>query len=121
MTAIINLKLLNKGDGHMPRQMRRRSKTGIYHVMARGNSGQTLFEDDEDNKRFLEILHETKEKMGFEIDLYAYCLMGNHVHLLIRENEVNLGDFMRRAVAHYALWMNHKYGRTGHVFQDRLN
>jgi len=51
--------------------------------------------------------------------LYAYCLMGNHVHLLIRENEVNLGDFMRRAVAHYALWVNHKYGRTGHVFQDR--
>ncbi|MEN1759281.1 transposase [Anoxynatronum sibiricum] len=103
----------------MPRQIRRRSKTGIYHVMIRGNSGQTLFEDDEDNKRFLEILHETKEKMSFEIDLYAYCLMGNHVHLLLCENQVNLGDFMRRATAHYALWVNRKYGRTGHVFQDR--
>ncbi|MDW7672701.1 MAG: transposase, partial [Bacillota bacterium] len=51
--------------------------------------------------------------------VYAYCLMGNHVHLLIRENKADLGDFMRRAAAHYALWVNSKYGRKGHVFQDR--
>ena len=70
----------------MPRQMRKRSRTGIYHVMVRGNSGQSLFEYDEDNQRFLEILAETKEKMNFEIDLFAYCLMGNHVHLLLHEN-----------------------------------
>lgn len=82
--------------------MRKRSQTGIYHVMIRGNSGQTIFEHDEDYKKFLEILSETKEKTRYEIDLYAYCLMGNHVHLLIRENNMDLGDFMRRAVSKYA-------------------
>ena len=104
----------------MPRQMRKRSATGIYHVMTRGNGGQSLFEHDEDNKRFLEILYETKEKLDYEIDLYAYCLMGNHIHLLIKENNADIGNFMRRSMAQYALWMNWKYQRKGHVFQDRF-
>ena len=103
----------------MPRQMRKRSRTGIYHVMIRGNSGQSLFEYDEDNQRFLEILAETKEKMEFEIDVFAYCLMGNHVHLLLRENDAELGDYMRRSSAKYAQWFNIKYVRKGHVFQER--
>lgn len=68
----------------------------------------------------MEILAETKEKTKYEIDLYAYCLMGNHVHLLIKENNMELGDFMRRATAQYALWRNYKYERKGHVFQDRF-
>ncbi|SDY88363.1 transposase [Tindallia californiensis] len=88
--------------------------------MIRGNGGQSLFEHDEDQIKFLEILAETKEKTKYEIDLYAYCLMGNHVHLLIKENNMDLGDFMRRATAQYALWMNYKYERKGHVFQDRF-
>ena len=83
----------------MPRQMRQRSSTGIYHVMSRGNGGQSLFENEEDHKKFLEILYQTKEKLDFEIDLYAYCLMGNHVHLLIKENNAEIGHFMRRTIA----------------------
>ncbi len=104
----------------MPRQMRQRSSTGIYHVMTRGNGGQTLFEHEEDNKKFLEILYQTKEKLDYEIDLYAYCLMGNHIHLLIKENNAEIDNFMRRSMAHYAQYVNWKYQRKGHVFQDRF-
>ena len=103
----------------MPRQMRQRSRTGIYHVMTRGNGGQSLFENEDDNRKFLEILYETKEKLEHEIDLYAYCLMGNHIHLLIKENNVEIGNFMRRSMAQYAQFVNWKYQRKGHVFQDR--
>lgn len=104
----------------MPRQMRQRSSTGIYHVMARGNGGQSLFEHEEDNKKFLEVLHSTKEKLDYEFDLYAYCLMGNHIHLLIKENNADIGNFMRRSMAQYAQYVNWKCQRKGHVFQDRF-
>ena len=86
--------------------------------MLRGINRQRIFEDDEDKNRFLEILKKTKEKDGF--DLIAWCLMPNHVHLLIREHEVKLGTIFRRIGASYVYWYNGKYERTGHLFQDRF-
>ena len=67
----------------MPRTARAVGDSGIYHVMLRGINRQTIFEDDEDRERFLEILKKTKEKDGYH--LIAWCLMPNHVHLLIHE------------------------------------
>ena len=101
----------------MARTARATGDSGIYHVMLRGINRQRIFEDDEDRDRFLEILKKSKEKDGF--DLIAWCLMPNHVHLMIHENEVKLGTIFRRIGASYVYWFNGKYERTGHLFQDR--
>ena len=83
----------------MPRTARAIANSGIYHVMLRGINRQRIFEDDEDREQFLAILKKTKEKDGF--DLIAWCLMPNHVHLLIHENEVKLETIFRRIGAAY--------------------
>ena len=69
----------------MARKAREKSESGIYHIMLRGINKQMIFEDDEDKIKFLDTLKEYKGKSGYKI--YAYCLMGNHVHLLIKECE----------------------------------
>ena len=67
----------------MPRQARKQSESGIYHIMLRGINRQQIFEGEEDRKRFLETLENYKGLCGYTI--YAYCLMGNHIHLLIKQ------------------------------------
>jgi REP element-mobilizing transposase RayT len=101
----------------MPRTARKKSKTGIYHIVLRGVNRQTIFEDNEDAEKFLQTLKDYKDKSGYKI--YAYCLMGNHIHLLIKEEKEELGIIMRRIGASYVYWYNWKYNRSGHLFQDR--
>ena len=102
----------------MPRQRRKLSKTGIYHVMLRGNERKSLFPKEEDYRKFLQIL--TNKKRDDSFLLYAYCLMSNHIHLLIRENKQNISQIMKRIKIAYAYYFNKKYNRVGHVFQDRF-
>lgn len=102
----------------VPRAGRQKSKTGIYHIILRGINKQTIFEDKEDSKKFLHLLLKYKEIGGYKI--FGYCLMGNHLHLLIKEEEEDLGIVMRRIGASYVYWYNWKYDRTGHLFQDRF-
>ena len=102
----------------MPRQARRKSESGIYHIMLRGINQQQIFEDKEDNLRFLETLFKYKQQCGYEI--YAYCLMGNHVHILLKEGEENLTLVLKRIAGSYVYWYNWKYHRSGHLFQDRF-
>ncbi len=102
----------------MPRQARRKSETGIYHIMIRGINRQTIFEDDEDCERFLQALQSYKEKCGYQI--YAYCFMGNHFHLLLKECAEPLEQIMRRICGSYVYWYNRKYERVGNLFQDRF-
>lgn len=102
----------------MPRGARKKSYSGIYHVMLRGINKQTIFEDEEDNIKFLKVLKECKEKSGFK--LFAYCLMGNHLHLLLSEGKEELWQIFRRIGASYVYWYNFKYSRSGHLFQDRF-
>lgn len=101
----------------MPRNARKRSETGIYHVMVRGINRQEIFYDNEDFRRYLETLERSKNLSGCEI--YGYCLMKNHVHLLIKENNENIGQIMKRLGTSYVYWYNAKYERVGHLFQDR--
>ncbi len=101
----------------MPRAAREKSSTGIYHVMLRGINHQIIFEDDEDYQKYLETLKTYQEKSGYII--YAYCLMSNHIHLLVKEETEDLGIAFRRIGASYVYWYNWKYGRRGHLFQDR--
>ncbi len=101
----------------MPRNERKRSESGIYHIVLRGSNRQTIFEDEEDAIRFLETLQRYMDTSGYKI--YAYCLMGNHVHLLLKEEREELEIIMRRIGASYVYWYNWKYQRCGHLFQDR--
>ena len=100
----------------MAREKRKRSNTGIYHIMLRGIDGQKIFIDGEDKEKFMQALMKAKEKGQFL--LLGYCLMDNHVHLLIKENE-EIGKSIKRITVSYVQWYNNKYGREGHLFQNR--
>ncbi|KJS82225.1 MAG: hypothetical protein JM58_15355 [Peptococcaceae bacterium BICA1-8] len=100
----------------MARERRQISQTGFYHVMMRGNEKREIFKDDWDREKLLGIIREKKKEEVF--DLYAYCLMDNHVHLLIRTE--NIAVVMKRINTSYACFFNKKYNRVGHLFQDRF-
>ena len=102
----------------MPRQERKSSSTGIYHVLLRGINQQRIFEQAEDYIQFLDYLYEVKKISGFT--LYAYCIMNNHIHLLLKEGAEPLAIVFKRIGTRYAHWFNKKYGRSGHLFQDRF-
>ena len=101
----------------MPRTARKISKTGIYHLVLRGINRQTIFEEDEDAIKFLDTLQRYQKECDFEI--YAYCLMGNHIHLLVKEGKEKIGQTMKRIGVSYVYWYNYKYDRSGHLFQGR--
>ena len=83
----------------MPRGARRKSSTNIYHIMIRGINQQNIFADEEDYEKFIDTLEKYNKKIEFEI--YAYCLLDNHVHLLMKEgNEPSLNT-MKRIGASY--------------------
>ncbi|WRP06290.1 transposase [Rossellomorea aquimaris] len=102
----------------MPRHARRRSKTGVYHVIVRGANKQEIFHDDRDRIKYLDILRKYKSESGFR--MYAWCLMGNHVHLLMKEESESISLVMKRVGISYAHYYNYKYSTTGHLFQDRF-
>ena len=111
----------------MARQLRKESATGIHHVMLRGINRQDIFLDSEDYRAFIYYLHKLvrpKNDLGQPIPayatFYAYCLMNNHVHLLIREGAENLSSAVKRIAAAYARYYNTKYEHYGHLFQDRF-
>jgi len=85
----------------------------IYHVMARGNRKQRIFVDDVDRRRFLVILAIALQKYG--ADCFAYCLMGNHFHLVIHTPHANIPNVMHHLDGLYAQYVNWRHGHTGHL------
>ena len=102
----------------MPRAARKLSQTGVYHIMLRGANGQQIFKDSADTEKFLQVLGDCKDICKFQ--LYAYCLMGNHIHLLLKQGKEPLEQIFRRIGSRFVYWYNIKYQRTGHLFQDRF-
>ncbi|KHF38448.1 transposase [Halalkalibacter okhensis] len=102
----------------MPRKPRTRSRSGIYHIIQRGVNQQLIFENDTDKIRFLLTLKRFKAMCQFE--LYGYCLMNNHIHLLLKEGEEPIALIMKRISSSYVYWYNQKYERNGHLFQERF-
>jgi REP element-mobilizing transposase RayT len=102
----------------MPRQARIKSSTGIYHVMIRGINKEKIFEKDVYKGKSLKIIREIKEEIDFSI--IAYCIMDNHMHLLIQANENNLTEVMMKLDVKYAMYYNYFEERYGHVFQNRF-
>jgi len=107
-----------RGESFLPRQRRKIGLSKIYHVIARGNERKDIFLDDEDKNKFIQIIINKKNKN--EYILYAYCLMNNHLHLLLKEQEDGISRIMRRINTAYAYYFNKKYNRVGHVFQNRF-
>ena len=111
----------------MPRKARKESGTGIFHVMMRGINHQTIFEDEEDCWQFINTLYRMRLRYddegnpcGSNCIFYAYCLMGNHFHLLVQERDEKVGETVKRIASSYVYYYNRKYGRDGHLFKERF-
>lgn len=102
----------------MSRMAREKSESGIYHIILRGANRQQIFHQDEDSQRFMQILE--KYSKGFELRVYSWCLMSNHIHLLLREGNEELSVTMKRIGVSFAWYYNWKYRTNGHLFQDRF-
>ena len=89
----------------------------LYHAILRGNSGQTIFFDDNDRTRFYLLIQEGVERFGHRI--HAFCLMTNHVHLAIQIADISLSRILQNLSFRYTRWVNWRQGKTGHLFQGR--
>lgn len=89
----------------------------VYHVFTRGVDRRLIFLDDEDRRSFLERLRRIVSETGAKI--IAYCLMGNHFHMVIQVDAVPLSMIMQRVLSGYCLWFNRRHERTGHLFEAR--
>ncbi|WP_407404233.1 transposase [Sodaliphilus sp.] len=111
----------------MPRSSRQNSPTGIYHVMLRGIDRNTIFADDQDCRKFVKILRQLinpKDKDNNPLppycNIHAYCLMTNHIHLLIAEGTEPIGQTMKRIGISYVSYYNKRHNRLGPLFHDRF-
>ena len=101
----------------MTRPLRLEYAGALYHLTARGDRQEPIFEDDQDRLVFLDLL--AKEVLQQSWVLYAFCLMGNHYHLLLETPEPNLVQGMRRLNGVYTQAFNRRHRRVGHVLQGR--
>lgn len=101
----------------MPRAARLYAAGVPYHVISRGVGGMELFQVEEEYLEFLHLLNSIKKEQPFR--LYSYCLMPNHIHLLMEMEVGHLHTVMRRLLGAYALRFNIRRNRFGHVFQNR--
>lgn len=114
----------------MARKKREKSVSGIYHVMLRGINKQNIFFCEDDYVKMMYILHDCQYKiLGRYVNkkvissnlctILAYCILDNHLHILIREGEEKISDIVKRIEVKYAAYYNTKYERVGHLFQGR--
>ena len=102
----------------MARSLRPNIAGGVYHVMSRGIEKKAIYLDDQDRRKFLDGLRGVVRRYGWES--LAYCLMGNHYHVVVRTPQPNLSAGMRLLNTAYARSFNARYERVGHLFQDRF-
>lgn len=102
----------------MARAWRIEFEGALYHVLSRGNEGRGIVADDADRKRFLETIGDVAER--FEVEIFAYVLMTNHYHLLVRTRQANLSRAMQWFGTAYTRRFNNRHGRGGHLFQGRF-
>ena len=101
----------------MARPLRVEYEGAIYHVTARGNDRRSIFRDDRDRQRFCDRLGDCVE--AHEVRLYMFCLMANHIHLMLDTPAGNLSQFMHRLQTAYSVYFNRRHQRSGHLFQGR--
>ncbi|HEX5042435.1 MAG TPA: transposase [Candidatus Polarisedimenticolaceae bacterium] len=101
----------------MARPLRQHVPGAICHVTQRGNDRRPIFLDDQDRTRYLAILGRALERQGERV--HAYCLLTNHVHLLLQASDRPLSALMHVVGLRYARWFNDRWAHTGHLFQGR--
>lgn len=102
----------------MPRVARIKNENGIYHIMVRSISDISLFKDNEDKNRYLEIIK--KYRLTYIFKVYAYCLMTTHAHIAIDCCGADISKIVKSINQCYVAYFNKKYNRHGHLFQDRF-
>lgn len=101
----------------MARKPRLHVPGGIYHVLLRGNGGQDIFFARQDRVRFLKLLEDGVERFGCRV--HAFCLMTNHVHLLVQVGHLPLAKLLQNLSFRYTRFINKRKKRLGHLFQGR--
>jgi len=89
----------------------------IYHLLARGNGRQPIYENDADRERFLALVEESAAR--FDVAVHGFVLMGNHFHLLAQTRRANLSRWMHWLMVAYSVYFNRRHRRSGHVLQGR--
>ena len=102
----------------MARPLRVEYPGAFYHVVNRGNAGESIFRTERDREKFLEYLSQSVSR--FSVKVHTYCLMTNHFHLLVETPEANLSKAIQWLNASYATYFNRKRNRQGHLFQGRF-
>jgi len=102
----------------MARSLRIEYEGALYHILSRGNEQRDIFVIDDDRVAFLKALSEMSER--FEICIFAYVLMGNHYHLLLRTNKANLSKSIQWLGTTYSRRFNLRHFRSRHLFQGRF-
>lgn len=102
----------------MARQLRVEFEGAIYHVMVRGNRRKNVFVDEHDYSRFLQRL---SESIGtYNVRVYMFCMMPNHVHLVVETPQANISRFMQSLITGYTVYYNLRHQQCGHLFQGRF-
>lgn len=102
----------------MARKQRIHKSKAFYHVMLRGNNGQDIFFSNQDRCRFCLLIQQGIERFGHQI--HGFCLMNNHIHLVVQPSETSLSHIMHHLSFRYARYFNRMYSRIGHLFQGRF-
>lgn len=102
----------------MPRKPRKNCNYTIHHVMMRGNNKQNIFYADEDYQFFYNLLDKVVQK--YDCQIHLFCLMTNHIHLVIESFKIPLSKIMQNINTQYAKYINERLDRCGHVFQGRF-
>lgn len=102
----------------MARGLRKESRTRLYHVVTRGNNGEKVFQKQGAKRQFLSYMQHLNENA--KVEIYAYCVMDDHVHLMIRANLNDLSCYMHDLKGQYSQYYNGENDRKGHVFQGRF-
>ncbi len=101
----------------MARKPRIHYPGAVYHVILRGNGKQDIFFEEEDRCRFYLLLQEGIERYRHQV--HAFCLMTNHVHLVVQVADIHLSRIMQNLSFRYTRWVNWRHDRSGHFFQGR--
>lgn len=101
----------------MPRKPRIHFPGALYHVILRGNAGHPIFLDDRGRQHFYELIGEGVDRFGHRI--HGFCLMTNHVHLLVQVGEIPLSRIIHNLTLRYTAWLNSRHSRIGHLFHGR--
>jgi REP element-mobilizing transposase RayT len=103
----------------MARPLRLEFEGAIYHLTSRGDRREPIYEDDADREAFLALLAQALER--FEASVFAYCLMGNHYHLVLQTHRPNLSRLMRHLNGVYTQRYNRRHRKVGHLLQGRFH